>query len=345
MLDPLTTVSLASSFVQFVTFTGDLISKSREIYKLADGSLVETLELETITASLAELSQKLFSPVLVDFIGGMSTNDKRLTDIDNQLEELCMGCKDVASQLIHTIHGLKAPGRNAKWNSFRQALRSVRKEDQIKVLEARLERYRRQIDTTLLMSLRVNISQLSPAPTKLSHQELDPEDEAKQWQSEFINTLIENKLKFEVQQDEVWVSAELSAGATRERDFIAKCRILEVLRFRNMNDRSEGILEAHRKTFTWMLSEQDPPSRGPVDSNALLATSIHLARSNARGGSMQWSNFVQWLNSESKLYWVTGKPGAGKSTLMKYLQSDSRTLKYLQSWAGKLPLSIAGFFF
>ncbi|OCL07889.1 hypothetical protein AOQ84DRAFT_222459 [Glonium stellatum] len=63
--------------------------------------------------------------------------------------------------------------------------------------------------------------------------------------------------------------------------------------------------------------------------------------------SPSWDNFVEWLEGSDgrNIYWITGKAGSGKSTLMKYLYNDPRTIKYLKAWAGKMDFTIAGFFF
>jgi hypothetical protein len=55
-MDPLTALGLASNIVQLISFSSDLVAKGREIYQSTDGTLVENLELETITKSLRELS-------------------------------------------------------------------------------------------------------------------------------------------------------------------------------------------------------------------------------------------------------------------------------------------------
>ena len=43
-------------------------------------------------------------------------------------------------------------------------------------------------------------------------------------------------------------------------------------------------------------------------------------------------NFKTWLTSDQLIYWISGKPGSGKSTLMKFLLSDPRTLAALEKW-------------
>ncbi|KAF2007973.1 hypothetical protein P154DRAFT_13040 [Amniculicola lignicola CBS 123094] len=95
--------------------------------------------------------------------------------------------------------------------------------------------------------------------------------------------------------------------------------LLRWIRFSEVDDRQTKISEAYHKTFDWIF--RHPP---------------HNA----------WSNFSTWLISESEpLYWITGKPAAGKSTLMKFLHADPRTLQLLSHWAGAKKLIFCPFYF
>lgn len=73
---------------------------------------------------------------------------------------------------------------------------------------------------------------------------------------------------------------------------------MEQLEFRGMQERYYDITEAHQKTFQWIYERPD-------------------------------LKFVQWLQGGSGVYWITGKAGSGKSTLMKYISQDQRTRHYL----------------
>ena len=96
--------------------------------------------------------------------------------------------------------------------------------------------------------------------------------------------------------------------------------LIDSLRFSEMADRHHRIVEAHDKTFQWLFR--------PDDAN-----------------QQKWTDFSEWLEGESTLYWVTGKAGSGKSTLMKYIHGDKRTMDHLKTWAAGVPLVTAAFFF
>jgi hypothetical protein len=91
--------------------------------------------------------------------------------------------------------------------------------------------------------------------------------------------------------------------------------ILGSLRFKAMSARLSRIQEAYGTTFSWIF-----------DSNCD-------------------AGFTDWLHNDRGIYWITGKPGSGKSTLMKYLYKEQRTRTALRAWAGSSKLVMAGFFF
>lgn len=55
-------------------------------------------------------------------------------------------------------------------------------------------------------------------------------------------------------------------------------------------------------------------------------------------------HFAEWLRSGNDLFWISGQPGSGKSTLMKAILDNGRTGGLLQTWAGVRQLNIAYYF-
>ncbi|CAG8962109.1 hypothetical protein HYFRA_00005152 [Hymenoscyphus fraxineus] len=54
--------------------------------------------------------------------------------------------------------------------------------------------------------------------------------------------------------------------------------------------------------------------------------------------------FLEWLQDGTQVFWISGTPGSGKSTLMKQVVEGSQTLEYLKTNAAK-PVRILSFFF
>ena len=100
----------------------------------------------------------------------------------------------------------------------------------------------------------------------------------------------------------------------------AQERILQSLRFDSMNVRVEAVSQAHARTFDWIF--QYGRARSPVKGD-----------------------FVEWLSSKGGIFWISGKAGSGKSTLMKFLYDHQSTQSYLRVWAGNYKLLTANYFF
>jgi ATPase subunit of ABC transporter with duplicated ATPase domains len=57
------------------------------------------------------------------------------------------------------------------------------------------------------------------------------------------------------------------------------------------------------------------------------------------------TNLTNWLQNGGGLFWVSGKPGSGKSTFMKYIFNDERTAELLHRWKSGSQLMALSFFF
>jgi ATPase subunit of ABC transporter with duplicated ATPase domains len=87
--------------------------------------------------------------------------------------------------------------------------------------------------------------------------------------------------------------------------------ICQSLQYLEMTHRYEDVLEAYPETFEWAFHD-------PTEEQLL------------------WSNLAYWLKQGDGIYWVNGKAGSGKSTFMKHLYDDTRTRRYLITWAGNV---------
>jgi hypothetical protein len=129
---------------------------------------------------------------------------------------------------------------------------------------------------------------------------------------------------------------------------------ISALSYFGMEDREERIAEAHIKTVQWIFADGVLDSSTATDNQVSYVEGHHEVR---------WSNFKSWLESDKQLYWITGKAGSGKSTLMKFICSQpaypeptseralrqskllGRCKKHLMKWAAGDNLVIASFYF
>lgn len=96
-------------------------------------------------------------------------------------------------------------------------------------------------------------------------------------------------------------------------------RFMESLQFESRPRRYEGIREAHKRTFRWLLGNQS------IEDTAL--------RIPAEDDDQATFTFAQWLEFGNGVFWVSGKPGSGKSTFMKYVAGAARTHHLVSRWA------------
>ncbi|KAI1866525.1 hypothetical protein JX265_007826 [Neoarthrinium moseri] len=107
---------------------------------------------------------------------------------------------------------------------------------------------------------------------------------------------------------------------------------------------------------------QSPVQRMKIVASApveLIIKSLHVPEQNQRfmeiedrsQHTFEWVfedenlGFMTWLHSGKGLYWISGKPGSGKSTLMKFISDNPKTIRQLRSWKSVDEPVVASFFF
>ena len=139
------------------------------------------------------------------------------------------------------------------------------------------------------------------------------------WQNEALDAVHANEWKsknkkhveeFSKQVDQLIVAAS-------EAHFCDE--IFERLVFEGLDDRLHSISAPHEGTLGWVFNDQQ------IDEGGVL----------------------EWLGNQrgENLFWITGKPGAGKTTLIKNLFRNDRIFDYLEAWSGHAPGITSGFFF
>jgi hypothetical protein len=139
-METLAVIGLVGNIVQFVDYSGKLISKSTELYRSSEGALAENIDTETATNHLVLLNSKL--------------QNAAATTGDSTLESLCKSCGTAADQLLAALDKVKVKGKQDKWKSIRKALQSVWSKKEIEELERRLARLKEELNLHVVVGLR-----------------------------------------------------------------------------------------------------------------------------------------------------------------------------------------------
>jgi hypothetical protein len=146
-MDPLTTLSVAGTVVQFVDFGSKIIRGGIEVYKSANGKLLFHEELEFITRDLTALTTKLSRPL-------RPTNPTALTKTETALEKLCDSSNKAAEDLLLRLDKLKIEGEHRAWKSVRHAIKASWAQDEIDTVLDRLSRFKEELELHILVGLR-----------------------------------------------------------------------------------------------------------------------------------------------------------------------------------------------
>lgn len=160
-------------------------------------------------------------------------------------------------------------------------------------------------------------------------------------------------------------------------------RVLDGLRFELMNERFEDIKKAHQTTFDWIFSghdvgidgeteldddssfewvgddtDEDRPTElasdegnsiknlSPSRSSLLDSPNAEYVSNSVEEDLIKARNgFITWLEQDTGIFHISGKPGSGKSTLMKYLTRHPKIREHLTVWADGKKLVLGSFFF
>jgi hypothetical protein len=120
------------------------------------------------------------------------------------------------------------------------------------------------------------------------------------------------------------VLPEIHTRFDQVQDSLAHKALLDSLYFPDMFARHRNIAPPSEGTYEWIFdqdAEKDKEMR-------------------AKLGQLK-----RWLSSNEPYFWINGKAGSGKSSLMSFIESDKRTQDELKIWSGSHELYIFSFFF
>lgn len=147
-MDPLSALSVACAVAQFAEFGVKIFSKSNEIFRSTNGTTDSDSEVEAITSDMENLTSRILrSQSLQSCSGSLSENEVALM-------KMCQGCQDISEALLKRLKTFKVQKNARRWECVSKAFLSLWSKTEIQEMKERLESYRRQLDTHILVDLR-----------------------------------------------------------------------------------------------------------------------------------------------------------------------------------------------
>ncbi|KAI1377206.1 hypothetical protein F4677DRAFT_48637 [Hypoxylon crocopeplum] len=337
-MDPATAIGLASSIIAFVEFSYKLVVSINQIAN--DGSTTQNGNVEVVVDDLVKVTNGLDQELI-----GTSAHEIAL-------RELASKCKTLSGELQSLLKGLR-PQKDSKWENIAAALRSMHKKGEITEKLSVLAEYRSEISVRLLSLLNErqttilvevnslggrieeNHSNIFGLLTTLQNEVRGVIDSQAQAQNTSDLTEEERSPLQKIQE-------VLNTLLKPSQKSSPEMRVLRQLYFQSMYSREDSVRDAESDTFKWILDDDDWYR---VDEDNQWGTWWKEKIDNMRSLRLQTrTTFIEWLSAGNQIFHMSGKPGSGKSTLMKLLANHRRTQEELKIWSGDKRLVFAQFF-
>ena len=110
-------------------------------------------------------------------------------------------------------------------------------------------------------------------------------------------------------------------------------KLRESFLFEGMFEREENVVDSEDAVFEESFYDLPESRPAKTEGSTPMAEYVRVSRYD-KIVRERLQMFNQWLAGGHEVFWVTGLPGAGKSTMMKFFSQRNRTKVELQRWGG-----------
>ncbi|KAI1880155.1 hypothetical protein JX265_001776 [Neoarthrinium moseri] len=330
-------IGLTGNLIQFVDYAVKAMSRVYELYTSASGATRANQDIEFLTRSMKDLTS------------GLSINKPldQLSKTEESLNRLVMECRKWTDDLLALLDKIKTRHSRSRLEAVKAMVRNIRKNDDKMRLEKGLASCRQQLDVHLAHLARIETSAKLDEIIKLS------ESREKSMEALMQNTC---NLRAAVNATSLSGNAlnDINSVFTATDDIVLQFwqrKVLDALQSNATNERYIAVEPAHAKTFEWLFDDtQDTCTTELAQGREDEALSSPVTPNHDAGSSRHRhpyfsSTFVRWLRQGQGIFHISGKPGAGKSTLVKFACEHTMAKKHLKYWAKDDKLLFAKAFF
>ena len=327
MIDPLTGFAVAGNALQFADLLVKLISKTCSIYRSTDGLEDEYTYLRT-TAQNVRNCNLLLDEFSKDLSAQQGHAAQALLDANN-------ACLAVTTEVVSFIEKVAPPNTsNRLLGSAKSALRRLRNQKRCDRLEHKIADARSNVSMALLTytTMQATASQkilseaIMTSTTQITHH-LKTEYTRLHGRIDGVESLTKSLSAMSMRAIEPLVGLQNRVPIRRRVGNLDRLLrsgeriLLASLHSSQMDARRDQIRRIHPGTMQWVFSRQ--------------ADTHHL-----------WHEFAEWLEAcdGERIYWIRGKPGSGKSTLMRNLEKQIQQ-HHLGGWMADQQVVVASSYF
>ncbi|TAQ87101.1 hypothetical protein B7494_g4578 [Chlorociboria aeruginascens] len=332
MLEALVAVSLAGNVVQFLQYAGELISQTKAIRRSGGPSSLP--DLRKLTESLSK--QACIIQTHLQAPNAAQPNPNQPDGVilvhsqeDQHLLDMALDYQQTGDKFLAYLNTLD--DLTASPSMIRSAQLSIKfkwVQHKIEEFASKLDKFHSALSLATILALRARTDNHNQ--TILWHlQGLKADGQGQVAQgiegTRALQALVDiiqsqsgprlDTIQFEMQKCLGKID-----DLRKELPQTREDAIMRWLNFRQMSWRYEEIPLAFIQTFQWIFQ---------------------------RARDDLWDDFTAHLTQKDVTlpYWINGKAGSGKSTLMKFIVDDPRTMEALRKWAGGEQLLVVKFFF
>ncbi|KAL2842430.1 hypothetical protein BJX68DRAFT_278355 [Aspergillus pseudodeflectus] len=320
MADPITIIGLASSIITFVEFGLKVVSGAKGIRDSQHGTTAEIHQLDLIVADVRALNTEVKQQQL---------SHKKLSEDELRILAMVTECERLQDELQKTIESLtvRPDARSQTLESARVFAKSFFKSSDLQALRTRLDsldaRIRMSVGNAMQRDQHSSIM-IKLADIEASHRRMDVNHDSKLDLIRQDILRLTTQTQLDNERREAIQVAQLSSlkmkleVLQREQSTCSRqIAVLKSLYFPELRRRWHQIRDADQRSNNWIY---DPGK----------------------------TSFVQWLENQENddnVFYITGRAGSGKSTLMKFVFEDERTIHSLKKWSGTAKLYMAAYYF
>ncbi|KAF5595957.1 hypothetical protein FPCIR_4223 [Fusarium pseudocircinatum] len=341
MATGLEALGAASAVISLISFAGSLASLTMKIY---DGIPTAENELEDYATRMLDAAKRV-----------KSRKVPRGTPVNDKLSEISQRTIDAAGELEKATRNITAQ-KGSRLKAFYSAVRAKRNRAKINELSKSLNMCKEVMETELLFKICDQNTAIAQQQSR-RFGSLDSDVRDLILQLATGNTRLEQIISIQAQatQDAIntHVTSEFKALGINNISDNQRQRLLKSLKPEEIRERYNSVLPSSDACFERVFASFERVCRNDPGYKAWNShwQNFDDGSDNESDNSMievsseesdwvdeideidhLWECFSTWLQTDDKLFWIRGKPGSGKSTLIKFVINNDNTKRLLGSW-------------